>query len=157
MWRAISKYVEPPLDLRGWEIANWLRGDHFKGDSGAVPFDALPKEDVLEWIDAEPEKRAALVAYIVPSRFADIKNEDGMARQLLIRHGNQENVKRSLEGSFSTGGWWGPASAHFAGEKRRLEELLEEEQQPRVREWIATFVSHLSEQIEQERVRERGD
>ena len=157
MWRVIGQYIEPPLDQRGLRITNWLRGDAFKGGSDATPFDGLPIGDVLEWVEADIAKRAPLVAYFAPTRFDDIKQEDSFIRQLLIRYGDRENVGGSLESNFSTGGWMGPASAHYAGQKRQVEELLEQEQNLRVREWLATYASHLTEQIERERVREERE
>ena len=55
-----------------------------------------------------------LAETMVPNRLDDINKDDSLARQLLIRYGHREDVRGSLEGSFFTGGWWGPASAHFA-------------------------------------------
>jgi hypothetical protein len=157
MWRTIIKCIEPPLDGRGWEITNWLRGGLFEGGAESVPFDALPIADVLDWVAANPEKRAILAVSISPKRIEDIRKDDSIVRQLLIRYGDREDVRRSLEGSFSTEGWRGPASAHFAEKMRRLENLLKEEQHPRVIEWLRTYVSHLSQQIEYERVREERE
>lgn len=154
MWRMISEYIEPPLDIRGWEITTWLRGALFNRDESAVPLDLLPLNDVLGWIDDGDDLRALLAATFVPPRIDDVKNENSLVRQLLIRFGNREDIRRALEGSFSSGGWWGEASAHFSQKKSRLEGLLKEEQIPIVRDWLNSYISRLKAQIESEVVRE---
>ena len=53
--------------------------------------------------------------------------------------------------------WWGQASTHFAEKRQQLEDLLEDEQHPVVREWLNFYIRNLGQQIERELVDEERE
>lgn len=157
IWDLISKYIEPPLDLRGWEITTWLSGNLSRDDDALVPLDALNIDDVMEWVERGSSLRVNLAVSIVPSRLSDVGKEGSLVRRLLLSYGDIEGVMTALGGRFSSGMWSGNASSHFMEKKRRIEDLLVTEDNLQIQKWLKSYASSLSAQIEREIIdEERG-
>ena len=80
-----------------------------------------------------------------------------MARELLMRYGKREDVRKRLIGNFLTGSWWGPRSQHCQGKKQQLLDFKKDENNEQVRLWIDEFVSLLDREIEQARIEEERE
>jgi hypothetical protein len=104
-------------------------------------------------VDADVEHRAWYLAHLV----APILAPGSLARDVLVRYGNRDDVKRSLMSSFGTEGWIGPASDHLRQKQIGLQSVLEGEHEPKVRAWITAYVALLDKEIEDAKVGEERE
>ncbi|MCE9651695.1 MAG: ATP-binding protein [Nitrosarchaeum sp.] len=152
IWELITKYVDLPFDERAFDIINWMRGGMFETTPNFI--EKVNFEKIFDWIDHDPNRRASFIINYVPPI---LKKEKCLARELLIRYGQDESVKRSLLSNFSTGFFSGPASVQFENEKQELLEYKKTEDNDNVKEWIDYYVKKLDEDIERERLREERE
>lgn len=80
-----------------------------------------------------------------------------LAREVLSRYGDHEDVRHSLMANFSTEGWSGSASLHYQARKQELLEFRRNEDNPNVRRWIDEYVASLDRQIEREKIEEERE
>ena len=154
VWRLISKYLAEPYSTRRFIIQEWLRGGISWDDEPRALLGAIPAQQLWEWADADIEERAWVLASLAPKK---LFREEGMvclAREILVRYGEREDVRENLAVNFMSGGWTGPASLHWARKRERLLEFRVGEENEQVRFWIDEFVNHLDTKIENARVRE---
>jgi hypothetical protein len=156
-WKAVTKYIGPPVDSRAFYIAHWLRGDVFnnRGETGALSL--IPLNAIWGWVDEDVAQRASYVASFVPKQLFRRQGEPCLAREMLIRYGDREDVRRRLFANFSSEGWAGPESLHLEAKKRELLEFKREETEGNVRRWIDEYVEALNWQIERARIGEERE
>ena len=107
--------------LRAWNIQQWLRGRQgFRGEKTEAPINLLPREAILDWVNASPSKHAPQAASFSPPVWEADKWRGSLARILLVNHGENKNVRSALAANYFTEGWWGPQSLHY---KERLEQI----------------------------------
>jgi hypothetical protein len=70
-----------------------------------------------------------------------------LARELLVRYGAREDVRRNLISNFSSEGWVGPSSLHYKRKKQYIIDFLKGEDNENVKRWISEYVSLLEERI----------
>jgi len=157
VWIKLTKYLGPPIDSRAFDIKEWLRGSEFfgRGEEGILP--VIPLKKIWEWVDENVEKRAWYLASFVPNKLSREPGKVCLAREVLVRYGAREDVRRNLMANFSTGGWWGPASAHYQKKKEQLLDFRKDETNENVKHWIDEFVSVLDRDIEQAKSEEERD
>lgn len=164
MWAKLTAYLVMPLDRRSLSIASWLQGsgsrydpDAKKGAPTALEF--VPSDLIWKWIDEDVENRAWYFAYsMVPKRLFREEGRVCLARQMLIRYGHLESVRRNFSCNFDSGGWSGPSSLHWAEQKQMLEDFRTNEDNQMVRGWINEQIELLEKQIEHSRLEEeRGN
>ena len=108
-WNHIATCLGPPIDTRAFHIYQWLA----EGPLALVPADA-----VWHWVEKDSEKRAWYVATFVPQVFPGTSGT-ASAREVLVRYGEREDVRRNLIANFSSGMWEGPQSRHLQARTRR--------------------------------------
>lgn len=154
VWKKITRHLTFPLDSKAFYITHWLRGNYFwakDNSGGALHF--FPKNLVWQWVDEDIEQRAWFVASFIPPQLS----EGGWAREILIRYGKRDDVKRNLIANFSTEGWTGPESAHLERKKEMLVEYVKRETDESVKAWIDGYVISLERRIEQSKVEEERE
>ncbi|MGA2315056.1 MAG: hypothetical protein ABSG71_01580 [Thermodesulfobacteriota bacterium] len=153
VWEKIKKYLGIPIDTHAYFISQWLRGgDHYAAKEGTLSF--IPLEKIWEWVDEDVEERAWYLATFVPKALFREEGKTCLVRELLIRYGAREDVRRNLRANFSTEGWSGPASLHYQEKKNWLLGFKNDEDNENVKRWIDEYVSVLNREIEQARVEE---
>ena len=96
--------------------------------------------DVLfEWIDEDPEVRAALCASMIPVTLGDFE----AARQILIKYGTIDNVQKTLGFGFNSESYHGSTAEHYEKKKAEFELLKSQESHRVVRQWLDSHISHL--------------
>jgi hypothetical protein len=163
MWKKVSAYLVVPSDLRSWSITSWLQGrnrryghDMKKDSRTALEF--VPLELIWTWIDEDVGNRGWYFAYsMVPKEL--FREQDGhcLAREMLVRYGHLEPVRSNFGCNFTSGGWSGPSSLHWAEQKRMLEDFKKTEDNQMVRQWIDEQIESLDQQIEHARVEEERE
>lgn len=157
VWMRVTRYLGPPIDSRAFHIKEWLRGRGFfeRGEEGALPMIHLEK--ILGWVDEDVENRAWYLASFVPKKLFREEGKICLAREVLMRYGTREDVRRNLMANFSTEGWSGPASLHYQEKKQQLLEFKREEDNENVKRWIDEYISSLDRQIERAKIEEERD
>jgi hypothetical protein len=156
VWELVKKHLGFPIDGRAFHITKWLRGGSFaigdplqEGGLGTIPINK-----VWEWIDEDVENRAWYLATFVPPLLIAPEGHVSLARELLVRYGDRDDVRRNLQANFSTEGWMGNASDHYKTKKESLSEYREKEDDPNVRRWLDEYIADLERDIERFKIEE---
>ncbi|MES2948155.1 MAG: hypothetical protein V4858_06375 [Pseudomonadota bacterium] len=159
LWRAISQKLEGKLDAGGWRMLQWLRGNNssLRQHKGPLALESIPVESVFQWIDANIEERAWLLAEYCPPHVSASSQAPTIARHLLERYGSSQRVRDSLHANAFTGTWSGPTSEHYREKLRQVNEVARSEKNPNVRSWLHEQVERLEEYIARETAREELD
>ena len=139
-WQIVSDYVKPPMNVRGFVVTRWLRGDMGFSGRSPGPMRYIPREDIWSWIEADPERRASYVANMAPKDFTVADWSDSLIRGILCRFGDSEKVRGSVFANFFTGGFSGPASSHYETQRQILIALRSEETNPFALRWLNTAI-----------------
>ncbi len=157
VWHLISLRLGPPIDSRAYRLKSWLRGDKYStgGEGGVLP--RIPLEEVWKWVDADREQRSWYLATFVPKELFRSVERPCLAREVLIRYGHSEVVRRNLAANFSTEGWSGRASIHYRQKKDWLLDFKKDESNANVRFWIDEYVENLQRRIDDSKVQEERE
>ena len=104
-------------------------------------------------VDEDADQRGWYLATMVPPNLFREEGRECLAREVLVRYGDREEVRRNLMANFSTEGWTGHRSLHLQ-EKNELLEFKEEEVNHNVRRWIDEYVAVLEEDSESAKISE---
>jgi hypothetical protein len=163
VWLRITEYLGPPIDARAFRIRQWLRGsDLFEaGDDGALKIDGalnlIPPTAIWDWVDSDVEQRGWYLAYFVPPKLFREEGRVCLAREVLVRYGDREDVRRNLTANYSTGGWIGSESLYHQRKRDQLLAFKEGEPNQNVRRWIEECVAALDHNIERATVEEERE
>jgi len=157
IWARIAKHLGPPIDSQAYSITQWLRGAGFWDAEQEGALSMIPTEAVWRWVDEDVESRAWYLASFVPKMLFREGGNPCWAREVLVRYGDREDVRRNLVANFSTESWWGPESLHVQNKKQKLLDLKEGEDNENVIRWIDEYVSQLEQRIEQTRIIEERE
>jgi hypothetical protein len=154
IWDVLTQYIEPRFNARAFRITRWLRGYGIPPVTTASMIQAFDPNDIWNWIDNNPEERASYAASFVPNRLFREDDKVCLAREILVRYGNQEKVRNSLAANFSTDGWSGAASIFYQQKRKILLDFKEGEDNTNVRDWIDSYVDMLEKYIESAEINE---
>jgi len=154
IWDILTQYIEPRFNTRAFRITRWLRGYGIPPVTTASMIQAFDPNDIWNWIDNNPEERASYAASFIPNRLFREDDKVCLAREILVRYGNQEKVRNSLVANFSTDGWSGAASIFYQQKRKILLDFKEGEDNTNVRDWIDYYVYMLENYIESAEINE---
>ncbi|MBE7551762.1 MAG: hypothetical protein HS126_11905 [Anaerolineales bacterium] len=158
VWTQIIPYLE---ESYAWQLTNWLKGDTFsftennEDEKAVLPL--IPQEVVWEWVEENVEERAWYLATFVPPVFEKENTQFSWARELLIRYGHRDDVRRNLSSNFSTEGWTGNESEHLKRKKQKLLDYRQKETNDNVKQWIDDYIDSIERRIEHARVVEERE
>jgi hypothetical protein len=121
------------------------------------PLAKMPENEVWAWVEEDIEKRAWFVASLAPSGLFRNPRKTCWAREVLIRYGDRDDVRRNIGVNFGVEVWWGPESEHWKEKKAALLEYRLSEDQTQVLRWIDDYVEYLDVQIERAKTEEERD
>jgi hypothetical protein len=158
LWRIASQYLGPPIDTRAWLIKDWIHagGINF-GKSPSSEGAAVPLDILWGWVDEDLEERAWYLATIIPSALYQSENSTCLAREVLIRYGHREDVRRNLHANFGNEMWMGSASEHYKNKKQWLLDYRQKEDHPNILRWIDEYIEQIDAQIELFSIREERE
>ncbi len=147
LWEQIASRLGPPIDSRAFHIYHWLR-------DGALAL--VPPSSVWRWVEADVERRAWYLGQFVPPVF---QRNDGAvsAREVLVRYGSREDVRRSLAANFSTEMWSGPESGHLQRKLEQFEGWKRGETDTNVLRWLEDYTESLRRRVEQAKIGEERE
>ena len=157
VWKHVSKLLEDRThSARTDSLERWLReGSALAREERKGALALIPPEKIWKWVDEDIENRAWYLAYrLVPKTLSTEEWRTSLVREVLIRYGGQEDVRRTLSSNYLTEGWWGPGSLHYKEKQQKLLHLKDEEDNENVKRWIDEFVEELEGYIEYEKIDE---
>ena len=157
VWEHVGKLLENQTDFsRAASLEQWLREGNSSGREerkGALAL--IPPEKIWKWVDEDIENRAwYLACRLVPKTLSTEEWRTSLVREVLIRYGGQEDVRRTLSSNYLREGCWGPGSLHYKEKQQQLLRLKEGEDNENVKRWIDEFVEELEGYIEYEKIDE---
>lgn len=147
LWRDVEGHLGPPIDSRAFQIRHWLR-------DGALRL--IPAAPIWAWVEGNVDKRAWYLANLVPPIFPGDERSPS-ARELLVRYGDREDVRRNLMANFSSEMWWGPESGHHREKLATLKGWKQGETNPNVIRWLDEYAALVESRIERARIEEERE
>lgn len=144
-WAAISS-VLAERDERLYVLSRWLRGDDTHDDR--TPILDVPVSSLWSWVEEDVENNASIAALLVPAEFFHGDTEMCLAREVLARYGDREQVQEALSGNYGTEFYTGLGSKHHSEKKERLEAFKEAETDPQVIRWVEDEIQQLEKKID---------
>ena len=99
-------------------------------------------------------KRASIVARLASTNFA---NDDTLASRIVGAYGDRDDVASAFLSEYVSGGWSGPASAHWVQLATSIEEVATRTKLPKLRRWAADAARGLRQMAERDRQREEEE
>ena len=154
VWHLVTQQIGPPIDTPAYYIREWLRGeDRFDGGKDGA-LNLFPPESIWKWVNEDVENRAWYLASMVPKSLWHGNGRICLARELLVRYGDRDDVLENFSANFSTEGWWGSESLHHLETKKDLLEFRKEETDLNVIRWIDQHIYWLEKDIRRAEVEE---
>lgn len=148
------QFEESLPEWRG-DLFQWLKGglSGFDEEEPRGAIADLPVLEILEWIEDDPESRAALMAHAAPRTLDD---EDGgrLTRELLYRYGQFDGVRSGISATFHSGGWTGPTSAYLKRKREKFRRWLAAGFEIEISQWVEAEIEYLDRNIECEEIDE---
>ena len=149
VWILVTPYLEPPQ--RPMMMREWLGGSVNR--VGALSY--IPAESIWQWIDQDVENRAGYLARCIPKTLFHGNDRVCLARELLVRYGNRDDVRRSFHMNYSTGVWrQSPMSQSYQETKENLRAFQKDEIDPNVIRWIDEHIERLKRDIKRAEIEE---
>lgn len=152
IWEAIARFIDLPIDERGYAIIRWVRGRTPDSNPGFIHL--VDFERIFDWIDHDPHSRAPFMARYSPP---NLSSEKCLAREILMRYGKEDSVQRNLLASFYTESFSGLASEHYQGKKDEILRYKKTEDDENVKRWIDMYVDSLDADIQREKLDEERE
>ncbi len=154
VWTQISSYLEGSY---AWELTRWLRGGDFFGkprEEDKPVLSLLSQDEVWQWVEEDVEERAWYLATFVPPILDKENSRLSWARELLIRYGQRDDVRRNLSSNFFTEGWTGNESEHLERKRQTLLAYRKSETNKNVNQWLDDYIESIEKRIELARIEE---
>ena len=157
VWELASSMLGPPIDGRAFHIREWLRGSEDFGAGGSHILEEVPRGLVWRWVDEEPEFRPFYLAGFVPQMMRGPQDGSSLARDLLVRYGDDEKVRTELWANFSSGSWMGSESQYLSDKRSWLMDIQKIETDQNVLRWIHDFIGYLERRADTARQEEERE
>ena len=160
VWKQVIKLLEDQTrSARVVALERWLRGgdlsDFAPMENKKGTLTLIPSKKIWKWINEDVENRAwYLAGNLAPKTLSVEEWPTSIARELLARYGEREEVRVCLRSNYLTGGWSGPDSLHYENKKQQLLHIRNGEDKKNVKLWIDEFVKWLKQEIERARIEE---
>lgn len=145
VWKQVSRYIGPPLDHRAFALTHWFREG---------PLSIFPQDKIWAWVEEDRDKRASYLAYFVPKSLSSSNGKPSLARAVLMRYGDMEEVRNSFSANYFSGAWTGPETQHLLSKQQALLELRAKETNENVRLWIDGYLEAIERDLERAQIRE---
>ena len=109
------------------------------------------------WVEEDVEKRSPYLASFIPAKLFHSEEEVCLARELLIKYGDNEKVRKNFSSNvFNSGGVTiGPISKAYKSRKEILLKFSEDEENTNVKTWISEYISsYLEKDIKRAEIEE---
>jgi len=146
VWNTIKNYLLPNGDSRSTFLASWLGGRN----ENISPLTIFDPDDIWMWVEEDVEKRSRYLASFIPAKLFRSDEEVCLALELLVKYGENEEVRKIFSSNFFTSGEvsFGSMSNTYKSRKEFLLKFGENEENTNVKTWISEYIStHLDRDI----------
>lgn len=143
VWRSLEPQLSSKVDAYMFSIG-FPRG----------VVERLPPEQIIAWVDTDPDERASMVAKLASKNFA---NDDTLASRLVGTYGDRHDVASAFFSEYVSGSWSGPSSAHWEQLSTSIDEVASRTKLPKLRRWAADAARSLRQMAERDRQREEEE
>ena len=159
VWEQVSSLLEQRTHFsRITDLEQWLKEGGFSdGDTATPALMRMPRQKIWEWVDADTKNRAWYLTLCVPKPRSPEEWKTSLAREVLARYGNQEEVRGALIGLYLMDSWQGPSSVHYQEKQDYLSQIREIEDNENINDWIDESVTGLDGLIEDEKIQEERE
>ena len=160
VWEYVNRYLDDRDNFsRTRSIGRWLREADIsdtKKEKGA--FNLFPREIIWEWVDENVENRAwDIASEFVPKTLLIGEWKNSLARDILIRYGDREDVRRTLISNYLTENFSGPCSLHYSKKLQKLQTIKNSDDNENVKQWINGFIDVLKDSIVRAEIEEERE
>ena len=113
--------------------------------------DRMPSDQVIAWVDVNPDESAPIVAKIASKTFA---SDDTLASRIVGTYGDRDDVASAFFSEYSTGIWCGPASTRGEKLATSIDEVAKHTKLPMLRRWAAGAASRYRKMADRDYQRE---
>jgi hypothetical protein len=113
--------------------------------------DRVPPQQVIDWIQEEPEERSAIIAHLASK---DFSTDETLASRILGQFGHSKRVADAFFSNFIGGVFGGAASAHWESLAVQLDAVSNRTHLPQLSRWAVNSAASLRNMAEQEKQRE---
>ena len=151
VWDAAVRCISSPPDRATRLILGWAGGrisaPRGGADGASAPFlNVVAKERVWGWIDGDREARAELLAGYVPKRIE--RGKRCIAREMLAKYGDSDEVRRAMHAHFSTGSFVGSRLDYHKKELEKCMEWMKEESNNAVMRWLRERMAQIQADVD---------
>jgi hypothetical protein len=114
----------------------------------------VPTDQVVMWVDAEPDERAWVLARLVSK---DFSSDETLAARIVGSHGDRDDVANECFSDFVSGSWWGSAATHWEELAASLDDVAKRTALPKLRRWATDSACSLRQMAERDRQREEEE
>jgi len=152
-WKHITETLDDRDERMIW-LSNWLSGSFLSEDG--YPIKSVPPELIWEWVNEDVDENGILAARLVPARFFHDEEEVCLARELLKRYGDVEDIRQAVSNNYHSEAIVGPSSEHYKKKKQDIEQFKEQEDDSNVLKWVNEEISDLDKKIRVSEMREEA-
>ncbi len=159
VWEQVSSLLEQRTNFsRITDLERWLgKGGDTDRETAKPALARMPRKKIWEWVDADAKNRARYLTPCVPKPHSLEAWKTSLAREVLLRYGNQNDVRGALIGHYLTDTWLGPPSVHYQAKQDYLSQIRDIEDNEDINDWIDEFVEGLDEIITDEKIHEERE
>jgi hypothetical protein len=135
-----------------WRLAELIRGEHGFGSNRKSLFNLIPEKYLWDWVEENPTEAPYLLARMIPLRQAE-PNLHPMARELILKFKDDDEIKGILIANWYTEGFTGKASDHYKYKLSVLQEWAKDNERI-ISSWAKEEAQKLKQRIHDEEIRE---
>lgn len=159
IWKQVTKYLNTQKDfLKTLSFEQWLReADLLEVEKEKGAISLIPQEEIWQWIDEDLEGRGGYVAFrLIPKSLQPERWENSLMREVLIRYGEREDVRRNLRAN-PMEMWTGDTSTHLDRKRKNLIQIQKTDNDGNVQLWIEEYIDQLEREIKNAQVEEERE
>ena len=111
----------------------------------------MPSDQVIAWVDGNPDERAPIVAKLASKTIA---SDDTLASRIVGTYGDRDDVASTFFSEYSTVIWYGPASTHWEELATSIDDIAKNTKLPKLRRWAAMAASSFRQMADRDNHRE---
>lgn len=157
-WQIITNHLLSTAPKWRGDLLNWLGGGigGFDENVPIPPIAEIPTETIIDWIEHDPEGRAAMIAHCAPRSLDDMLGGD-LTRALIAKYMHIDGVLSEISANFHSGGYRGPRSQYLRRKRDRFRAWLSQGFDANVSLWIENEIVQLDKDIEQSEIAEERE
>jgi len=154
VWNIVSLELGPPFNKKSYHLANWLRGEKSRGNRHKSALVLFDPSDIWTWVDGNIEERSVFIANFVSPELFHSDTQICLAREILLRYGDQQNVRNALSSNFSKvfSGTFNKFTDPYIEQRNTFLQFRSLEKNPTVICWIEEYLDKLDREIERMKI-----